>query len=476
MFKKEDFLLGYAPTRRNVFSREDAMKYKELTKNKIVSMGYKVIDIDDINEDGLLLSESDVENTIKKFKEKNVDAVFSPHCNFGSESAVSKVAKEIGKPFLLWGPRDEAPLADGSRLRDSQCGLFATSKILQRFNVPFTYIINSRIEDTVFHRGFENFIRAANVVKRFQKMRIGQIGVRPGDFWTVMCNEGQLLEMFGVEIVPFNLGDIVSMAKKLLETADEDFISTYNFIKFNMDVEIDNDAVKSIAALKTVMKRLALEYSIDAFAIQCWTSLQDMFSIVPCLSNALMFDEKIPVACETDINGAVSSLMAQASTFNEKSVFFADITIRHPEDDNGELLWHCGPFPYSLRKEGTEAKVCKHFIMDGSPAGTCSWEITGGSVSIIRFDGVNDRYKLFASHAVGTSGPKTQGTYLWIKVKDWTRWEEKLVKGPYIHHVAGIHGHVAPALYEATKYIKGLEFDDLEPTAREMDDWLACRQ
>ncbi len=476
MFKKEDFLLGYAPTRRNVFSREDAIKYKELTKDKIKSMGYKVIDMDDINEDGLLLSESDVENTIKKFKEKGVDAVFSPHCNFGSESAVSKVAKEVGKPFLLWGPRDEAPLPDGSRLRDSQCGLFATSKILQRFGVPFTYIVNSRIEDEVFQRGFENFIRAANVVKRFKKMRIGQIGVRPADFWTVMCNEGQLLEMFGVEIVPFNLGDIVCLAKKLLETADEDFVSVYNFIKFNIDAEIDNDAVKSIAALKTVMKRLALEHSIDAFAIQCWTSLQDMFSIVPCLSNALMFDEKIPVACETDINGAVSSLMAQAAAFNEKPVFFADITIRHPEDDNGELLWHCGPFPYSLRKEGADAKVCKHFIMDGSPAGTCSWEITGGNISVIRFDGINDQYKLFASHAVGTSGPKTQGTYLWIKVKDWTRWEEKLVKGPYIHHVAGIHGHVAPALYEATKYIKGLAFDDLEPTAREMDDWLACRK
>jgi len=32
MFEKKDFTIGYAPTRRNVFSREDAIKYKELVK------------------------------------------------------------------------------------------------------------------------------------------------------------------------------------------------------------------------------------------------------------------------------------------------------------------------------------------------------------------------------------------------------------------------------------------------------------
>ena len=46
--------------------------------------------------------------------------MFSQHCNFGTESAVAKVAKEIRKPFLIWGPREEAPPSDGSRLRYNQ--------------------------------------------------------------------------------------------------------------------------------------------------------------------------------------------------------------------------------------------------------------------------------------------------------------------------------------------------------------------
>jgi len=69
--------------------------------NKIKKYGFKIVDINDINEDGLLVTESDVESTIKKFKDSEVDCVFSPHCNFGTESAVAMVAKKIDKPFFL---------------------------------------------------------------------------------------------------------------------------------------------------------------------------------------------------------------------------------------------------------------------------------------------------------------------------------------------------------------------------------------
>jgi hypothetical protein len=188
-----------------------------------------------------------------------------------------------------------------------------------------------------------------------------------------------------------------------------------------------------------------------------------------------MFDEKIPVVCETDINGAISALIAQAANFNERSVFFADLTVRHPEDDNAELLWHCGPFPFSLKKSGAEARVGCHIILGGAPPGICDWEIEGGDVSIVRFDGVGGKYSLFAGEARGTTGPKTIGTYLWIKVRDWSRWEEKLISGPYIHHVAGVHGRIAAVLYEASKYMKGVCFDPCEPDTDEIRNWLAGR-
>ena len=166
----------------------------------------------------------------------------------------------------------------------------------------------------------------------------------------MICNEGELLEKFNIEIVPFNLVDIVSRIKKIIKNPSNSFNETFDFVKTNM-VEINDADLKSIVALKETIKDIAQEQNISAFAIQCWTSLQDMIGVVPCLANSLLFDEGIPVVCETDINGAITAVITQAAGLGKFPVFFADVTVRHPEDDNSELLWHCGPFPYSLKKD-----------------------------------------------------------------------------------------------------------------------------
>ncbi|GJM74334.1 hypothetical protein HMSSN036_65500 [Paenibacillus macerans] len=64
------------------------------------------------------------------------------------------------------------------------------------------------------------------------------------------------------------------------------------------------------------MKSFARETGSSAIAIQCWSSLQDAMGIMPCLANAILTDEQIPVTCETDIHGAITSVMVQAAAMN----------------------------------------------------------------------------------------------------------------------------------------------------------------
>ena len=45
-------------------------------------------------------------------------------------------------------------------------------------------------------------------------MRIGQIGVRVDFFWTTIDNESELLEKFGVEVLPFDMVDFIKAVKK----------------------------------------------------------------------------------------------------------------------------------------------------------------------------------------------------------------------------------------------------------------------
>lgn len=210
-------ILGFAPTRRSIFSAPDAVKYADMTREKLRQLKVAFVDIEDIAEDGLLHDDGDRIRIAEKFKAEKVDGIFFPHGNFGTEYEVARLAKELNVPVLLWGPRDERPDENGIRLRDSQCGLFATGKVLRRFGVPFTYMTNCRLEDPQFSRGILDFLAVCNVVKAFRRTRILQIGPRPFDFWSTMCNEGELLEKFGIQLSPIPLPELTAEIKKARE-------------------------------------------------------------------------------------------------------------------------------------------------------------------------------------------------------------------------------------------------------------------
>ncbi|MEK6796129.1 MAG: L-fucose/L-arabinose isomerase family protein [Spirochaetota bacterium] len=461
--------LGFMPTRRRFFSREDSMKYKTMILNKIreLSPSLEIVDLEWLNEDGLIRDADESAKVARHFIEKEVDAVFCPHCNFGTEDAVTLAAKKIGKPVLLWGPRDEAPNAAGERLRDSQCGLFATSKVMQRFGVRFTYIVNSRLDTPVFENGFLNFLRAANAVKHFKGARIGQVSTRPRDFYSVIVNEGELMEKFGVQIVPVDLSKIIAEVRSSLASNAKDIDTVAEAMRTTADFSrMDKELPRKLAALKLAIRKWSDAEGLGAVAFQCWDALQEELKICSCFAHAELTDEGLPIACETDIHGALSSLMLQACDHFEHPTFFADLTIRHPENDNAELLWHCGPFPATLA-EGKRT-INSHFVLPSHAEGVCNWKLKDGPVTVSRFDGVNGKYSLFCGEGKTVPGPFNQGTYTYLEVNDWPLWEEKLIYGPYIHHVSCAFGKFAPALSEAARHIEHLEFDPVSPSLGEI--------
>ena len=106
-----------------------------------------------------------------------------------------------------------------------------------------------------------------------------------------------------------------------------------------------------------------------------------------------------------------------------------------------------------------------------TPPGLGQFELKHDPVTVARMDGVNGTYSLLFGQAQGTEGPYNQGTYLWVRVPNWPVWEERIIRGPYIHHAAIVLEHVAPALYDACRYIPGLEPDPTEPTRAQLDSW-----
>ena len=77
--EKVKIKIGYAPTRRDVFSKEEAHRYREIVLEKIKQFDAELVDIDDINDEGLLFDDKDVKKVVAKFQKEEVDGIFFPH-------------------------------------------------------------------------------------------------------------------------------------------------------------------------------------------------------------------------------------------------------------------------------------------------------------------------------------------------------------------------------------------------------------
>ena len=404
------------------------------------------------DKDIMLSDYGDAVLVAEYLKTQNIDALFIPFCGFGQEEAVAKVAKEMDVPVLIWGPRDPAPDGLKHRPLDTQCGMFAATKVLQRYGVTFTYIENCRIEEEAFKKGFGEFIATAQIVKAFRHARILQVAVRPQQFLSVMVNEAELLEKFGVELVPITESQFTNTVNTILETRGDEIDELVADIEKTLDMSRLKDK-RIVAAVELGYMELAKKYQCTAIASDCWHMVHGAFGVSPCFIFGDLNDRGIPCACEEDLMAALCSLMAVAATNNKEASFVADLTIRHPENDNCELLWHCGPFAKQLKKPGTDG-----YIVEG---GQGYYPLKEGELTVLRLDGLKGEYSLFCGKGTSIEGPETNGNYAWVEVDDWVHWEKKFMYGPYIHHVVGVFGDHRAAFQDACRYL-GIRYDAAE--------------
>lgn len=451
----EKIRLGVAPTKRGFLSMEEAKRQKDKFMAVIRSIlpdKVEIIDIDDLCENGILFQTDLIPAVVDKFRKANIDALFTPHCDFGEEQCAAGVAAAMKVPTLLWGARDERPNSETSRGRDTQCGMFACSKVMRRFGVQYSYIWNCETESEDFRNGFDAFIRVVNVIKTVRTLRVAKFGARPVPFMSVMANEAELATKFGITTIPISPTAIAARADRLTDNNDPEMLEYLTDIKRRMDTsEMEKDKVVRVAAITIATKQLMLENRCSVGAMECW-SATPILGVPICMALGELADAGLPVSCETDLNGAVTLAILRAVTMSDSAAFLADLTIRHPQNDNAELLWHCGPFPYSLKDPESKARLVN---------GQERFELRKGELTVSRFDDIDGEYYLFGGEGKAVDGPETNGTYVWFETDNWKRWEEKLMFGPYIHHVGGVYGNYKNVLREASRYL-GFKFDDAD--------------
>ena len=210
-----------------------------------------------LGHNDLIFDAASAQAVVERFRRENVDAVMIVNCNFGNEEAAADIAQALGKPVLLWAPLDDEYYTDGMRPTDSQCGLFGVSRQLQRFHIPFSHLPCCRVESPEFREGFDRFVRVVCMVKNFCGMRIGQLGTRPAPFFSVIWNEGELMEQFGVKMIPVNFAILEQRMKEAPEKYAEEIAEYERYFTHNFRLDdLTPPQIKPMATLAATYRHL----------------------------------------------------------------------------------------------------------------------------------------------------------------------------------------------------------------------------
>lgn len=459
--------IGLVAMRRNTYDRprgtfltwysaeQRGKRFVEYIETHFTNEHVSFVDNKGIGIQDLVFDDATAAQVVERFQREKVDAVMIINCNFGNEEVAADIAKTIGKPVLLWAPLDDEYYVDGMRPTDSQCGLFGVSRQMQRLHIPFSHLPCCTVESPEFAEGFDRFVRVACMVKNFTGLRIGQIGSRPAPFFSVIWNEGELMEKFGVRTIALNFA-IVEDRMKLAaqECADEiSQIEAYIRDNYKMD-ELTPQYVRGMATMVVMYKRLFEEYKLDVIVAECWTATPIMFDgLAPCTVYGILNDMGYMIACESDMHCALTMVLLKSATLGEGKPLFGEFTVRHPEKKNAELLWHCGPFPLSQKAESGVDSTARLVNQR-------SWfRAKDGTYTVARIDQESGEYMILPLLCNTTEGPQTHGTYIWGEFKDLQAVEDRLIDGPYIHHFVEMAGDYRKEIAEFCKYFPNLKVD-----------------
>lgn len=457
--------IGLVPMRRNTTNRppktfltwasaeERGHRFVKYIEDNFTSENVEFLNVNGMGHNDLIFDDDSAAAVVEKFQAEKVDAVIIINCNFGNEEAVADIAKALGKPVCLWAPLDDEYYVDGMRPTDSQCGLFGVSRQMQRYNIPFSHIPCCKVDSDEFKNGFEKFVRVACMVKNFTGLRVGQIGTRPAPFFSVIWNEGELMQKFDLKIIPINMALI---QERFYKTKEEKQDEIAHFIKvFEDNYEMDDltpQYLDRMACLVVTYKDLFDEFKLDVISAECWTATPTMFDgLAPCAVYGILNDLGYIISCESDMHCALTMVLLSSASLGKGKPFLGEFTVRHPENRNAELLWHCGPFPLSVKDQNSKARLVNQR----------EWfKVKEGQYTVARIDQEQGDYMMLAGTCHTTPGPQTHGTYLWGEFDDLQAWEDRLLEGPYIHHFVEIEGDYTKELKEFCKYFPNLKMDE----------------
>lgn len=466
--------LGIVAVSRDCFPIELSQKRRQLVAKACSDKQLEVFEAKTTVE-----NEKDVLKALDELKSANVNALIVYLGNFGPEGPETLLAKKFGGPtmFVAAAEETENNLINGRG--DAYCGMLNASYnlALRKLN-PYIpeYPVGTPDEVADMIADFENIAR---IILGLSKLKIFSFGPRPQDF--LACN---------APIKP-----LYDLGVEIMENSELDLFESFNNHKDDPRIpEVVKEMEEELGtgnAYPGILPKLA-QYEITlldwvknnigaseyvVFANKCWPAFQTQFGFVPCYVNSRLAAKGIPVACETDIYGALSEYIITSATNLPATLL--DINNSVPRDMyennkdkfNGYKLtdlfmgFHCGNTPSCCMKSfSMKYQLIMHRLLepDKEPdisRGTLDGTIRPGDITFFRIQGTADcKLKSYVAEGeIIDVDPKSFGGIGVFAINEMGRfYRHVLIAKRYPHHGGVAFKHAGKILYAAMKML-GIE-------------------
>lgn len=392
----------------------------------------------------------------------DIDGVLITLPNFGEEYAIADALRFAGLdvPVLVHAWADEVSKMDIKNRRDSFCGKMSACNNLYQYGIKYTLTSQHTMNPNTpeFMKDLQDFAAVCRVTRGMRTARLGMMGARPWAFKTVRYSE-KLLELAGISVETLDLSEVFGRINRLQDSDPlvQDKLAAIKDYARTRDVP--EVPLYRMAKFGVVLDDWMTEKALDATAIQCWTSMEEYFGVVPCTLMSMSSNKLNPSACETDIVGALAMLAMQLASGRPSAL--VDWNNNYGDDPDKGVVFHCSNLPKDVFIDDIPVMGYQEIIAGtvgrDSTFGTMQGKVKQNPFTYVRIstDDFNGRIVAYAGEGEFTDDPiDTFGGYGVVKVPRYQDLLAYICANGFEHHVAVNQTKVAAPIVEAfTKYL-----------------------
>ena len=316
-----------------------------------------------------------------------IDGVIVSLPNFGDERAVADTLRmaELNVPVLVQATPDQPGSMSIECRRDSFCGKMSACNNLAQYGIPYSLTTRhtEAPDSPLFRRDLEWFGAVCRVVNGLRRVRVGAIGARPAAFNTVRYSE-KVLERHGISVETIDLSEVFGRIGRMNDDDGAALAKLDAIRRYVPTTNVPGAALMKMAKLAAVIEQWMRDADVAFSAVQCWTSMEEYFGVVPCTVMSMMSDGLIPSACEVDICGAVGMYALQLASGTPSALL--DWNNNYGDDPDKAVCFHCSNLPKSFFEE---VKMDYQAIIAGTVGianayGTCVGRVKAAPMTFCR--------------------------------------------------------------------------------------------